>query len=52
MAAAASTQAKPPQVVTAMKAHQLLGHLSYQAIEYLKDATTGLTVGTNGKGEQ
>jgi len=52
MAAAASTQAKPPQVVTAMKAHQLLGHPSYQAIEHLKDATTGLTVGTNGKGEQ
>jgi hypothetical protein len=50
--AAASTQAKPPQVVTAMKAHQLLGHPSYQAIEHIKDSTTGLTVGTNGKGEQ
>ncbi|KAF2022717.1 hypothetical protein EK21DRAFT_82601, partial [Setomelanomma holmii] len=52
MAAAASTQAKPPQVVTAMKAHQLLGHPSHQAIDHLKDSTTGLTVGTNGKGEQ
>jgi len=50
--AAASTQAKPPQIVTAMKAHQLLGHPSHQAIEHLKDSTTGLTVGTNGRGEQ
>jgi hypothetical protein len=48
--AAASTQAKAPQIVTAMKAHQLLGHPSYQAIEQLKDSTTGLKVGTNGKG--
>lgn len=50
--AAASTQAKPPQIVTAMKAHQLLGHPSHQAIEHLKESTTGLKVGTNGKGEQ
>jgi hypothetical protein len=35
-----------------MKAHQLLGHPSYPAIEHLKDSTTGLTVATNGKGEQ
>ena len=35
-----------------MRAHQLLGHPSYQAIEHLKDSTTGLTVGTNGIGEQ
>ncbi|KAF2022943.1 hypothetical protein EK21DRAFT_81958, partial [Setomelanomma holmii] len=34
---------KPPQVVTAMKAHQLLSHPSHQAIEHLKDSTTGLT---------
>ena len=50
--ATASTQAKPPQIVTAMKAHQLLGHPSHQAIEHLQDSTTGLTVGTNGKGEK
>jgi hypothetical protein len=50
--AADSTRAKPSQVVTAMRAHQLLGHPSYQAIEHLKDSTTGLTIGTNGKGEQ
>jgi hypothetical protein len=48
---AASTQARLPQIVTAMKAHQLLSHPSHQAIEHLKDSTTGLTVGTNGKGE-
>jgi hypothetical protein len=47
-----SSQEKAPQVVTAMKAHQLLGHPSYPAIEHLKDSTTGLTVATNGKGEQ
>jgi hypothetical protein len=40
------------QVVTAMRAHQLLGHPSYQAIEHLQDSTTGLKVGTNGKGDQ
>jgi hypothetical protein len=50
--AADSTHAKSPQVVTAMEAHRLLGHLSHQAIEHLKDLTTGLRVGTNGKGDQ
>ncbi|KAI1668013.1 Pol protein [Pyrenophora tritici-repentis] len=47
-----STHAKSPQVVTAMQAHRVLGHLSYQAIEHLKDSTTGLRVGTNGRGDQ
>jgi hypothetical protein len=49
---ARSSQEKSPQIVTAMKAHQLLGHLSYQAIKHLKDSTTGLIVGTNRSGEQ
>jgi hypothetical protein len=35
-----------------MRAHQLLGHPSYQAIEHLRDSTTGLKVGTNGEGDQ
>jgi hypothetical protein len=47
-----SGQERSPQVVTAMRAHQLLGHPSYQAIERLQDLTTGLKVGTNGKGNQ
>jgi hypothetical protein len=47
-----SSQEKSPQTVTAMRAHCLLGHLSYQAIEHLRDSTTGLKVGTNGKGDQ
>jgi hypothetical protein len=47
-----SSQEKSPQTVTAMRAHQLLGHLSYQALEHLQDSTTGLKVGTNGQGEQ
>ena len=47
-----SSQEKPPQTVTAMRAHQLLGHPGYQAIEHLRDSTTGLKVGTNGKGAQ
>jgi hypothetical protein len=40
------------QTVTAMRAHQLLGHPSYQAIEHLQDSTTGLKVGANGEGNQ
>jgi hypothetical protein len=40
------------QVVTAMRAHQLLGHPSYQAIEHLQESTTGLKVETNGEGDQ
>jgi hypothetical protein len=47
-----SSQEEASQVVTAMRAHQLLGYPSYQAIEHLKDSTTGLKVGTNGKGNQ
>jgi hypothetical protein len=47
-----SSQEKSPQVVTAMRAHQLLGHPSYQAIECLQYSTTGLKVGINGKGNQ
>jgi hypothetical protein len=47
-----SSQEKASQVVTAMRAHQLLGHPSYQAIEHLKDSTTGLKIGTNGEGDQ
>jgi hypothetical protein len=47
-----SSQEKSPQTVTAMQAHQLLGHPSYQAIEHLRDSTTGLKVGTNGEGDQ
>jgi hypothetical protein len=39
------------QTVTAMRAHQLLGHLSYHALEQLQNATTGLKIGTNGKGD-
>jgi hypothetical protein len=35
-----------------MRAHQLLGHPGYQAIEHLQDSMAGLTVATNGKGEQ
>jgi hypothetical protein len=35
-----------------MRAHQLLGHPSYRAIEHLRDSTAGLKVGTNGKGNQ
>ncbi|KNG52825.1 reverse transcriptase rna-dependent dna [Stemphylium lycopersici] len=50
--AADSAHAKTPQVVTAMEAHRVLGHPSYQAIEHLKDSTTGLRVGTNGRGNQ
>ena len=46
-----SSQEKSPQTVTAMRAHQLLGHPSYQAIEHLRDSTTGLKIGTNGKGD-
>lgn len=46
-----SSQEKSPQTVTAMRAHQLLGHPSYQALEHLQDATTGLKIGTNGKGD-
>ncbi|KAI2477479.1 hypothetical protein Ptr902_11104 [Pyrenophora tritici-repentis] len=34
-----------------MRAHQLLGHLGYRALEHLQDATTGLKIGTNGKGD-
>ncbi|KAG9379210.1 gag-pre-integrs domain containing protein [Pyrenophora tritici-repentis] len=49
--AARSSQEKAPQTVTAMRAHQLLGHPSYQALEHLQDATTGLKIGTNGKGD-
>jgi hypothetical protein len=45
-----SSQEKSPQTVTAMRAHQLLGHPSYQAIKHLRDSTTGLKVGTNGEG--
>jgi hypothetical protein len=39
------------QTVTAMRAHQLLGHLSYHVLEHLQNATTGLKIGTNGKGD-
>jgi hypothetical protein len=49
--AARSSQEKSPQTVTAMRAHQLLGHPSYQALEHLQDATTGLKIGTNGRGD-
>jgi hypothetical protein len=49
---ARSSQERAPRVVTAMRAHQLLGHPSYQAIEHLHDSTTGLKVGTNGEGNQ
>ncbi|KAI2484853.1 hypothetical protein Ptr902_03793 [Pyrenophora tritici-repentis] len=49
--AARSSQEKAPQTVTAMRAHQLLGHPSYQALEHLQDTTTGLKIGTNGKGD-
>ena len=34
-----------------MQAHQVLGHPSYQALEHLQDATTGLNIGKNGKGD-
>jgi hypothetical protein len=37
-------------MVTAMRAHQLLEHPSYQAIERLQYSTTDLKVGTNGLG--
>jgi hypothetical protein len=47
-----SSQEKSPQAVTAMHAHQLLEHPSYHAIERFQDLTTGLKVGTNGKGDQ
>ncbi|KAF2819122.1 hypothetical protein CC86DRAFT_146836 [Ophiobolus disseminans] len=47
-----SSQEKLPQTVTAMQAHQLLGHPSYQAIEHLQDSTTGLNVGTHSNGRQ
>jgi hypothetical protein len=50
--AARASQKKAPRVVTAMRAHQLLEHPSYQAIEHLHDSTTGLKVGTNGEGDQ
>jgi hypothetical protein len=43
-----SSREKSPQTVTAMRAHQLLGHPSYQALEHLQDATTGLNIDTNG----
>ncbi|KAI1668846.1 hypothetical protein L13192_06305 [Pyrenophora tritici-repentis] len=46
-----SSQEKSPQTVTAMRAHQLLGHPGYRALEHLQDATTGLKIGTNGKGD-
>jgi hypothetical protein len=46
-----SSQEKSPQTVTAMRAHQLLGHPSYHALKHLQDATTGLKIGTNGKGD-
>jgi hypothetical protein len=49
--AATSSQEKSPQTVTAMRAHQLLGHPGYQALEHLQDATTGLKIGTNGRGD-
>jgi hypothetical protein len=49
--AADSTHAKTPKVVTAMEAHQVLRHPSYQAIKHLKDSTTGLRVGTNSRGD-
>ncbi|KAF1828654.1 hypothetical protein BDW02DRAFT_584321 [Decorospora gaudefroyi] len=49
--AARSSQEKSPQTVTAMRAHQLLGHPSYQALEHLQDATTSLKIGTNRKGD-
>lgn len=35
-----------------MRAYELLGHSSYQAIKHLRDSTTGLKVGTNGEGDQ
>jgi hypothetical protein len=35
-----------------MRAHQLLGHPSYQVIEHLQDSTTGLKVGANDEGDQ
>ncbi|KAG9383206.1 hypothetical protein A1F94_005117 [Pyrenophora tritici-repentis] len=48
--AARSSQEKAPQTVTAMRAHQLLGH-KLSGTEHLQDATTGLKIGTNGKGD-
>lgn len=48
---AASSSQEKTQTVTAMRAHQLLGHPSYQAIEHLQESNTGLKVGTNGKGD-
>jgi hypothetical protein len=42
------SQEKSPQTVTAMQAHQLLGHPSYHAIKHLRDATSDLKIGTNG----
>jgi hypothetical protein len=44
------SQEKSPQTVTAMRAHQLLGHPSYHAIEHLHDATSDLKIGANGTG--